>query len=69
LLSFSLRESCAECPRSVKSSDEHAANTSTIGGEKIPANTEIPDQHYVPMRLRDWIAPVTIIALEAWIFP
>jgi hypothetical protein len=39
-----------------------------IRAEKIPANTEIPDRHYIPMRLRDWFAPVTVIALEACIF-
>ena len=33
------------------------------------ASEEIPDQHYIPMRLRDWFAPVTVIALEACIFP
>jgi hypothetical protein len=27
------------------------------------------DYHYIPMRLRDWFAPVTVIALEACIFP
>jgi hypothetical protein len=28
---------------------------------------EIPNQHFIPMRLRDWFAPVTVIALEACI--
>ena len=31
--------------------------------------SEIPDQHHIPMRLRDWFAPVTVIALEACISP
>jgi hypothetical protein len=45
-----------------------SAIVSMIRGEKIPAITEIPNRHYIPMRLWDWFAPVMVIALEVCIF-
>src|SRR5216683_8193620 len=44
--------SCREKPFGLYGSVE------IVGGEY-----GIPDKHYIPMRLRDWFAPVTVIAL------